>query len=87
MVFYKEGKPIKSLSTKDLRTVRVRKSISHYQCIQKVLGFDGHSNDFVIKLIDGKELVFDAKRGIAHSKAALPVNRSAPSAAVIEPRR
>ena len=70
VVFYKEGKPINSFSTKDLIVdgARLRKSMSHYQCIEKVVGFKGYSHDFVIRLIDGKELVFDVKKGIVRSK-------------------
>lgn len=66
IAFYKEGKLLRSYSTKDLikDVSLVPHSVSHYRFLQEIIGFEpSFSLRFVIKTVDNIEYVFDARNG------------------------
>ncbi|MFZ3072317.1 MAG: hypothetical protein WA162_03660 [Thermodesulfobacteriota bacterium] len=74
IAFYKEGKLLKSYSTKDLikDPSAIRPTVSHYFFLKKVIGFEEPYNyRFIMQTIDNVEYVFDASNGMIVSRKNL----------------
>ena len=68
LAFYWNGRLLRRYSTLDLaeRPDNVQASISHYTVIDGVIGYQsiaGNRYAFAVRLVDGRELVFDAGAG------------------------
>lgn len=71
IAFYKEGKLLKSYSTKNLikDPSAIRPTKSHYFYLKKVIGFEEfYGYHFIIQTIDNAEYVFDASNGMIISR-------------------
>ncbi|MEK7880662.1 MAG: hypothetical protein AAB210_02045 [Deltaproteobacteria bacterium] len=74
IAFYKNGKLLKSYSTKDLikNPSVIRPMISHYSYLKKIVGFEEPYNyRFTIQTVDNIEYVFDASNGMIVSRKNL----------------
>ena len=72
IAFYDNGKLIRSYSTKQLLRglPAPPASVSHYQFIEKVVGFDENSElEFTIRLVGGRTCTFDVRTGKYVKKA------------------
>ena len=66
IAFYDKGILLKKYSTKQLieNPKTIKKSVSHYFFINKVIGFDpSYSHQFKLETIDGRTHTFDVKTG------------------------
>ena len=65
IAFYEDGKLLKQYSTKQLirDPSKVVRSVSHYQFLREVRGFQPYTKMFTIVAVDGTEYTFDVRHG------------------------